>query len=88
MSTTYADYRPLTFHDLRRTYGAMLIEAGLELYEVSKLLGHSNTRITEKVYAPVCGKFLQLRAAKLGHYLGPKLTPENVRIPPLVIPGT
>jgi len=65
--------RSITFHDLRRTYGAMLIESGVDVYKVSKLLGHADVRITEKIYAPICGKFLASEAAKLGRYMGPLL---------------
>jgi len=65
--------RSITYHDLRRTYGAMLIEAGVDIYKVSKLLGHSDVRVTEYIYAPICGKFLAQEAAKLGRYLGPLL---------------
>jgi integrase len=68
--------RLLTFHDLRRTYGAMLLEAGVDIYSVSKLLGHSDVRITQKVYAPLCGKFLANEASKLGRYLAPSLIRE------------
>jgi len=67
--------RFLTFHDLRRTYGAMLLEAGLDIFSVSKL-GHSDVRITQKVYAPLCGKFLAREASKLGRYLAPSLLRE------------
>lgn len=76
--------RPMTFHDLRRTYGAMLIEAGVGIYEVSRLLGHADVRITQKVYAPICGKFLAVEASKLGRYLAASLirpAPEAPALP-------
>lgn len=38
-------------HTLRRTYGSALINDGLRLEVISKLLGHSSTTITEKSYA-------------------------------------
>ena len=38
-------------HTLRRTFGSDLINRGLRLETVSKLLGHSNTTITERAYA-------------------------------------
>jgi integrase len=75
--------RRLTFHDLRRTYGAMLIEAGVGIYEVSRLLGHADVRITQKVYAPLSGVYLADTAAKLGRYLGPQLTRAVPAVPPL-----
>jgi integrase len=41
----------VTPHTLRRTFGSQLINAGVRLETVSKLLGHSNTTTTEKAYA-------------------------------------
>jgi integrase len=41
------------FHDLRRTFGLNLIKQGMSIYKVSKLLGHSSVRTTEKHYAPL-----------------------------------
>ncbi len=38
-------------HSLRRTYGSSLINDGLRLEVISKLLGHSSTMVTEKSYA-------------------------------------
>lgn len=38
-------------HTLRRTFGSDLINRGLRLEVVSKLLGHSSTTITERAYA-------------------------------------
>jgi integrase/recombinase XerD len=38
-------------HTLRRTFGSDLINRGLRLEAVSKLLGHANTTITERAYA-------------------------------------
>ena len=67
--------RKLTFHDLRRTYGAMLIEAGVDIYTVSRLLGHADVRITQEVDAPLCGRFMAEQAAKLGRALVRELPP-------------
>ena len=39
-----------TVHALRHTFGSYLISQGASVYEVSKLLGHSSTRVTENVY--------------------------------------
>ena len=40
----------LTFHNLRHTYASQLIAAGVELFTVSKLLGHSSIQITADHY--------------------------------------
>ena len=42
--------RPATIHDLRHTHAAMLSSIGVQIVDVSKRLGHSNTRITQDVY--------------------------------------
>lgn len=43
--------RKLTPHRLRRTFGSHLLNQGVRLEVVSKLLGHASTSITEKSYA-------------------------------------
>ena len=40
-----------TFHDLRRSCGTLMIEAGVDLYVVSEILGHSSVSVTQKRYA-------------------------------------
>ena len=39
------------FHSLRHTHVAMLLYKGIDLYAISKRLGHSNMTITAKTYA-------------------------------------
>ena len=41
----------VTFHDLRRSCGSLMIEAGVDLYVVSKVLGHSSVAVTQARYA-------------------------------------
>lgn len=41
----------LTPHTLRRTFGSYLVNRGLRLEVVSRLLGHSSTVVTERAYA-------------------------------------
>lgn len=41
----------VTFHDLRRSCGTLLIQQGVPLHVVSRILGHSSTAVTERVYA-------------------------------------
>jgi integrase len=40
----------MTFHDLRRSCATMMIAAGVDLYVVSKLLGHSSVTVTQQRY--------------------------------------
>ena len=43
--------RRLTPHTLRRTFGSHLLNRGVRLEVVSRLLGHASTAITEQAYA-------------------------------------
>lgn len=43
--------RRVTPHTLRRTFGSDLVNRGVRLEVVSRLLGHASTSITEKAYA-------------------------------------
>jgi integrase len=40
----------ISLHSLRATFACHLIEKGVDIYTVSKLLGHSSVRVTEKYY--------------------------------------
>lgn len=40
----------LNFHSLRHTFASWLVQAGVAIYEVSKLMGHGSIRLTE-IYA-------------------------------------
>lgn len=42
-----------TFHDLRRTYGTMMAEAGIPQHELAFLMGHASQATTEKFYIKV-----------------------------------
>ncbi len=41
-------YGKFTPHSLRHTFASRLVQNGVSLYAVSKLLGHSNTTVTER----------------------------------------
>ena len=40
----------LTPHELRHSYGTILRERGVDIYTISRVMGHSSVGITEKVY--------------------------------------
>lgn len=51
----------VTFHDLRRSTATLMLAHGAPMNVISKLLGHSSTRVTEQRYA-----HLQLDAVRAG----------------------
>ncbi len=61
--------RPLVFHDLRRTFGAMLIEAGAPMRAVQVALGHASITTTERVYAPISQRFVADAMGKMDEHL-------------------
>lgn len=46
-------------HTLRRTFGSYLLNRGLRLEVVSRLLGHSSTVVTERSYAELLGSTIR-----------------------------
>ncbi len=38
----------LWLHDLRRTFATRLAQAGVDLYKISKLLGHKDIKMTQR----------------------------------------
>lgn len=61
----------VTFHDLRRSCATLMIQSGVDLYVVSKLLGHSTVAVTAARYA-----YLQTERIKDGleATFAPKIT--------------
>lgn len=53
-----------TPHDLRRTAGSWMLNAGMPIEVVSRMLGHTNTDVTARVYAHHDVEFLR-QAAKV-----------------------
>ena len=43
--------KPLTSHWARHTGATILLNEGLDMETVAKILGHSSTRITRSIYA-------------------------------------
>ncbi|MGH8258600.1 MAG: tyrosine-type recombinase/integrase, partial [Steroidobacteraceae bacterium] len=42
---------PAKFHDLRRSYGSLLLNSGAPAHVVQELLGHADLRTTRRAYA-------------------------------------
>jgi integrase len=49
----------VTFRDLRRSCGTLMIQRGVPLHVVGRILGHSSTGVTERVYAHLAPKQLK-----------------------------
>ncbi|OGQ50784.1 MAG: hypothetical protein A3J24_01550 [Deltaproteobacteria bacterium RIFCSPLOWO2_02_FULL_53_8] len=56
-----ADFK---FHDLRHTFATRLVQAGVDLYTVSKLLGHKDIKMSQR-YAHHCPESLRSGVAVL-----------------------
>lgn len=54
-----------TRHDLRRTAGSLMLQAGVSIEIVSEILGHANINITKKVYAHLTVDHLRAGVAAL-----------------------
>ena len=73
----------VTPHDLRRSAGRIMVEASVEMAEVSQFLGHRSIAMTEKVYARFSPDYLRRAAGALElgvqrtaiHSLKPRKTP-------------
>lgn len=54
-----------TPHDLRRTAGSWMLQAGIPIEVISAMLGHSDIRVTQQVYARFNVEWLRPAAAVL-----------------------
>lgn len=45
------------WHKLRRTYGSRLVQEGVDIYKISRWMGHSSVKVTEKHYAEFAPKY-------------------------------
>ncbi len=78
-----AKSRPLRFHELRHTFGSLLIMSGANLVSVQKLLGHSNPKITAETYAHFAPDYLlaEVNLLRFGvDYLAP-IAKSSQRLP-------
>jgi len=68
----------LSFHDLRNTYGALLAMRGTPIKVIAELLGHTDTRITEKHYAHLQSSYVaEVLRKNLPRFGGAR---DNVRV--------
>ena len=58
----------LRIHDLRHMYASMLINSGRSLYEVQKILGHSDPSVSAR-YSALSTKSLQDAASSVDQYM-------------------
>ncbi|HOD52358.1 MAG TPA: site-specific integrase [Candidatus Hydrogenedentes bacterium] len=65
-----AQIKNFRFHDCRHDFASQLAMAGVDLYEICKLMGHSSVTVTEK-YAHLCPA---RTSAKLAEFKAPKRT--------------
>lgn len=68
-ASRHAGFSDLSAHSLRRTFGSWLVNSGVNLFEVLKLMNHSSPKLTRKRYA-------SLLPSDLGRYLE-RLAPAN-----------
>ena len=55
---------PATFHDLRRTYGSLLLNSGAPADVIQELLGHADLRMTRRAYAHMLDRTLRRAVTK------------------------
>jgi integrase len=70
-----AKIRNFRFHDLRHTFASWYMMCGGDLYELSKLLGHSNISMTER-YAKLAEKHI-MKTGSVSREIWSKLDPEK-----------
>lgn len=83
-AATRAGLDGLHFHELRHTFATLAPEScPLDMYELSRAMGHASYAITDKVYAHVRPRdFSAHRAAFSAHNLAAGATPAPVRLRP------
>lgn len=62
-----------TFHDLRHTFATRLVQEGVDLYKVQRLLGHKTPAMTQR-YAHHCPESLRDGVAVLDRLAGSRLS--------------
>jgi integrase len=68
-----------TFHDLRRTFGSLLINSGAALPVIVAALGHADSRMTLRVYAKLLDSTMKSELQRHLPAFGLEGAPSNVR---------
>lgn len=77
-----AGIKDFHFHDLRHSYATDLISAGVEIFTVAKFLGHTDPKITARVYAHLSPEFRRSEMEKYQNYLdGTKMAQQRTFVP-------
>ena len=66
-----AGLRRIRFHDLRHSTATLLLEQGVDIVVIKKLLGHAHIGVTAGVYAHVRLRFQRQAINTLGNVLSP-----------------
>jgi integrase len=61
------DLRP---HDLRRSFASLAVNAGVDIYQIKDLLGHSDVAVTQRAYAHLQQKTLRSASDVVAKTLG------------------
>jgi len=69
------------FHSTRHTFASYLVMAGVNIYRVSKWLGHASVTTTEKYYANLAPDFQKEEISKLDRLTGLSPVTENRQEP-------
>jgi integrase len=62
-----SDLRP---HDLRRSFASLAVNAGVDIYQIKDLLGHSDVAVTQRAYAHLQQKTLRSASEVVAKTLG------------------
>jgi len=72
METPTNPVRFRTPRELRHSFVSILSDAGVQLEEISRLVGHAGTTVTELVYRHQLKPVIQTRATVMDRLFGPE----------------
>jgi integrase len=70
---------PVVFHDLRRSYGSLLLNKGVPADHIQELLGHADARMTRRHYAHLIEASLRKSVRKLPSFTDDDIKSNRVR---------